>query len=206
MGTIQQGAAILRWSRPSSGHESKFAGDADGVAIARLQAGDASAFDLLFERYSDYVYNIVYGIVGKADEARDVTQEVFLQAYRSIGSFRGNSRFGTWLYRIAVNRAVDEARRQTRRRWLPFQETLASAPEPDSDPAERAEKDLSRDLVQRVLQTVPARHRDVLVLRYYQELSMEEIAEVLGCSVTAAKVRLHRARLQFRQKYEELHG
>ena len=84
--------------------------DTDACLIERFARGDTAAFDRLFLKYQDYVYNIVYGIIGKAEEARDVTQEVFVQVFRSLPSFRRGSRFATWLYRIAVNRAVDAAR------------------------------------------------------------------------------------------------
>ena len=76
--------------------ERSAAADADGDLIARFLAGDRSAFDALFIKYQDYVYNIVYGIVGQPDEARDISQEVFVQVYRSLGSFRRGSRFATW--------------------------------------------------------------------------------------------------------------
>src|SRR5689334_11115775 len=84
-------------------------GDIDDALIARFLGGDRSAFDSLFEKYQDYVYNIVHGIIGKQEEAHDVTQEVFVQVYKALPNFRRGSRFATWLYRIAVNRAVDAA-------------------------------------------------------------------------------------------------
>ena len=180
--------------------------DVDGALIARFLAGDRSAFDSLFAKYQDYVYNIVYGIVGKQEEAHDVTQEVFVQVYRSLGSFRRGSRFATWLYRIAVNRAVDAARASRGWRWLPFDETLNATPDPADSPVRTAERHSEQDVVQQVLMQVPVQHRDILVLRYYQDLSVEEISEVLGCSISAAKVRLHRARQHFKEKYVATFG
>lgn len=180
--------------------------DVDGALIARFLAGDPVAFDSLFAKYQDYVYNIVHGIVGKVDESHDVTQEVFVQVYRSLGSFRRGSRFATWLYRIAVNRAVDAARASRGWRWLPLDETLRATPDPADSPSLSAERHSNQDTVRRVLQEVAIQHRDVLVLRYFQDLSVEEIAEVLGCSVTAAKVRLHRARQHFKEKYVATFG
>src|SRR2546423_1025790 len=105
-----------------------------------------------------------------------------------------DSRFATWLYRIAVNRAVDAARASKGWRLLPLDETLRSTPDLDANPSLSAERGSDQADVQRILTQVPVHHRDVLVLRYYQDLSVEEIAEVLHCSVAAAKVRLHRAR------------
>jgi RNA polymerase sigma-70 factor (ECF subfamily) len=175
--------------------------DADESLIVRFLAGDRGAFDNLFARYQDYVYNIVHGIVGSADEARDVTQEVFVQVYRSLPGFRRGSRFATWLYRIAVNRAVDAARSAKTRKWLPLLETLRATPDPEANPSLSAEKGAERRTIQALLMQVPVQHRDVLVLKYFQDLSVEEIAEVLGISVTAAKVRLHRARHHFKEMY-----
>lgn len=195
----------LAWGAPMNG-ERTAAADDDGCLIARFLAGDRAAFDSLFAKYQDYVYNIVYGIVGKPEEAHDVTQDVFLQVYRSLGSFRRGARFATWLYRIAVNRALDAARSAKGRRWLPFDETLRAAPDPADNPAQVAARGVERDAVQAVLNLVPVQHRDALVLRYYQDLTIEEMAEVLGCSVAAAKVRLHRARQHFKEKYVAVYG
>lgn len=182
------------------------AGDADGALIARFLAGERSAFDSLFLKHQDYVYNIVYGIIGKTEEARDITQEVFVQVFRSLPSFRRGSRFATWLYRIAVNRAVDAARSAKNRNWLPFVETLGGTPDPSDGPAQTALKTEDKGLVQQILMKIPVQHRDVLVLRYYQEMSVEEMAEVLGCSVSAAKVRLHRARHHFKEMHIATYG
>jgi RNA polymerase sigma-70 factor, ECF subfamily len=178
-------------------------GDVDDSLIARFLGGDRAAFDSLFEKYQDYVYNIVHGIVGKQEEAHDVTQEVFVQVYKALPTFRRGSRFATWLYRIAVNRAVDAARASKAWRWLPLMETLRATPDPADTPARSLDRKADQESVQQVLQLVPIQHRDVLVLRYYQDLSIEEIAEVLSCSVAAAKVRLHRARQHFKERYVE---
>ncbi len=180
--------------------------DPDEPLVARFAAGDKSAFDILFDRHQEYVYNIVYGILGRQDDARDVTQEVFLQVHRSIGSFRRGSRFATWLYRIAVNRAVDAARRKSRMRWLPLVETLRDRPDETPGPEEQTAESERAGVVQRILNEVPLQHRDVLVLRYFRDLSVEDVAEVLGISVTAAKVRLHRARRCFKERYVAAFG
>lgn len=196
----------LAWGASMNGERTGTPGDVDGDLIARFLAGDRSAFDALFSKYQDYVYNIVYGIIGKSEEAHDVAQEVFVQVYRSLPSFRRGSRFATWLYRIAVNRAVDTARAAKSWRWLPFDESLRATPDPADSPGKTLERRSEREDVQKALMLVPLQHRDILVLRYYQDLSLEEIAEVLGCSVAAAKVRLHRARQHFKEKYIAAYG
>lgn len=189
--------------------EQTVATDEDSVCIARFLDGDAAAFDALFRKYQDYVYHILYGIVGSAEEARDLTQDVFLQVYRSLPKFRRDARFATWLYRVAVNRGVDAARGAKRWRFLPLvQENLAKEHLADeaTEPEFAFEKQLAQTSIQGALQKCPLSHRDILVLRYYRELSIEEIAETLDCSEAAAKVRLHRARKVFKEQYERLYG
>src|SRR5579872_6207934 len=206
MQTMRERTFSSAWGAPMNGERTGPTGDVDGGLVARFLAGERGAFDSLFLKYQDYVYNIVYGIVGKVEEAHDITQEVFVQVYRSLPSFRRGSRFATWLYRIAVNRAVDAARASRSWRWLPLDETLRATPDPADNPVQASEKQAERDAVQRVLMQVALQHRDILVLRYYQDLSIEEIAEVLGCTVSAAKVRLHRARQHFKEKYVATFG
>jgi RNA polymerase sigma-70 factor (ECF subfamily) len=181
-------------------------GDADERLVTRALSGDRGAFDALFLKYQDYVYNIVYGIVGKADAARDVTQDVFLQVYRSLGTFRRGSRFATWLYRVAANRAVDFSRAERRWRWTGLNEEARAKPDPSQGPEETAVRHGEEATVRAVLRMVPPKHRDVLVLRYFQNMSVEEIAEVLGVTVAAAKVRLHRARLHFKERFVATQG
>ncbi len=183
--------------------------DDDTQLVARFLRGDASAFDVLFLKHQDYVYNIIYGIVGSTEEARDLTQDVFLQVYKSLGGFRQGARFATWLYRIAVNRGVDAARGSRRWRFLPLLDEpslLGRAAAPEGEPEYAFERSMEREAVQKVLMCCPIAGRDILVLRYYQGLSVEEIAETLGCTVAAAKVRLHRARQTFKEKYVATYG
>ena len=175
--------------------------DEDSQIVDRFQHGESAAFNILFDRYQDYVYHIIYGIVGSAEEARDLTQDVFVQVYRSLPRFRKGSRFATWIYRIAVNRGVDAARASRRWRFLSILDVPAlseqmadSSDEPEAVAVQREE----RDAIQRILMQCPLNHRDVLVLRYYRGLSVDEIADTLGCTLSAAKVRLHRARKIFR--------
>jgi RNA polymerase sigma-70 factor (ECF subfamily) len=183
--------------------ERTFVTDEDGALVARFLAGEAAAFDTLFSKYQTYVYNIIYGIVGSAEEARDLTQDVFLQVYRSLPRFRHGSRFATWLYRIAANRAVDAARGARHWRFLPLTEepTMQHVAPHEDGPESRFARGAEQEEVRRVLQLCPVNHREILVLRYYQDLSLEEIADVLGCTLAAAKVRLHRARLNFKSHF-----
>ncbi len=183
--------------------------DEDLGLVTRFLRGEKAAFDVLFTRHQDYVYHIVYGIVGSAEEARDLTQEVFVQVYRSLPRFRGGSRFATWLYRIAVNRAVDAARSGRKWRFLSLLEDpdrTSRTTEASEEPEAMFERKLERSEVQNILMLCSVTHREVLALRYYRELSVEEIAETLECSVSAAKVRLHRARAAFKASYVAKYG
>lgn len=203
---IRQEACVPGWATPMNG-ERAVTTDEDGSLVARFLRGEAGAFDALFQKYQDYVYHIIYGIVGSSEEARDLTQDVFVQVYHALPKFRHGARFATWLYRIAANRAVDAARSSRRWRFLPI---LDDAPprseETIVDPEQMAMRGSERQSVQQVLMKCPLGHREVLALRYYQELSLEEISEVLGCSVSAAKVRLHRARKVFKDAFTALYG
>lgn len=178
--------------------------EADNAAVERFLAGDRSAFDELFRRYEDYVYRIAYGIVGDPEVAADVTQDVFVQVYRSLRFFRKGSRFSTWLYRIAANRAVDAARSMKRRSRAHTEENLEQRADPNGDPAAGDDQLDLQERVMAVMDRLPPQHREALTLRYMQLLSIEEMAAVMGCSVVAAKVRLHRARLKFRDLYYRL--
>src|ERR1051326_2556959 len=139
---IRQEACALGWGTPMNG-ERTVTTDDDGSLVARFLRGDVAAFDSLFSKYQDYVYNIIYGIVGNVEEARDLTQDVFLQVYRSLPRFRQGARFATWLYRIAVNRAVDAARGARRWRFLPIYDEPSLAGrtmESDTEPHHVAER------------------------------------------------------------------
>ncbi len=204
---LSQEACAAGWATPTNGERTVTTDDDSGL-VARFLRGDATAFDALFSKYQDYVFHIVYGIVGSAEESRDLTQDVFLQVYRGLPNFRRGSRFATWLYRIAVNRAVDAARGAKRWRFLPFLETPGLALQADTadGPEQIAQGRAEREDIQRILMRCPLGCRETLALRYYRDLSLEEIAEVLSCSVGAAKVRLHRARKVFRENYVAVYG
>lgn len=188
-----------------SGEEAARSEDRDDAAIARFLAGDTSAFNELYDRYADYVFNIAYGVLGNTDAAADVTQEVFLLVYRALNRFRRGSRFATWLYRIALNRALDAARAAKRRKWLPWETVMDRRSAPETDPATQDDQRDLTSVINRVLENMPEEPRKVLTLRYFSDLTVEEIAEVLGCSVPAAKVRLHRARRKFKDVLEKLY-
>jgi RNA polymerase sigma-70 factor (ECF subfamily) len=164
--------------------------DPDDGLVAQAKSGDTSAFGVLFQRHRAFVYNVCYRMLGSVDDAVDITQTVFLQAYSHIRRFRGDSGFRTWLYRIAVNSSTEYLRREQRRRRLAANlvYALPETKSPDNQ-------------VWETILRLPEDLRAILVLFYYEELACTEIAEVLGCSEGAVRTRLHRARIAFKSKF-----
>jgi RNA polymerase sigma-70 factor (ECF subfamily) len=165
----------------------------DSDLVRQVVSGNSVAFDALFQRHKPFVYNVCYRMLGNADDAVDATQSTFIKAYDSIRKFRGDASFRTWLYRIAVNMCTEALRRESRRRGL-----LANTPDPAID------DDEPNDGVWEAMLELNSDTRALLVLFYFQELSGSEVAQVMQCSEGAVRVRLHRARMLFKKKYEEL--
>jgi len=189
----------------------------DEVLAARAAAGDDPAFETIVHRYQARVFRLVCRLTGDAD-APDVLQETFLQVYRHLSSFRGESQFGTWLYRIATNAALMH-RRVTKRRaaesledYLPrFDADGVHAATPaELQVASRADEILDREtLAERardVIGRLPDLYRDAFVLRDLEEMSTAHVAQVLGIEPAAVRQRVHRARLMLRGYLSDLVG
>jgi len=189
----------------------------DEVLAARAAAGDDPAFETIVRRYQARVFRLACRLTGDSD-APDVLQETFLQVYRHLSSFRGESQFGTWLYRIATNAALMHRRGAKRRAAESLEDYL---PRFDADgvhtatPAElqvasRADEMLDREtLAERardVIGRLPDRYRDAFVLRDLEEMSTADVAEVLGIEPAAVRQRVHRARLMLRGFLSDLLG
>lgn len=181
--------------------------DPDAELIARFVGGDTQAFETLFARYRDYVYNISYQMVGNADDASDLTQETFFRVWRALPHFQGNSQFSTWLYRIAVNACISELRKRPKTPPISIEDDENLVPLHSMEDQRSAEQTFMRRLAQEkvrdLVQTLPPDYRTVIVLRHFQELSYQEIADVMKCTVGAIKIKLHRARKMFRTRYED---
>jgi RNA polymerase sigma-70 factor (ECF subfamily) len=160
--------------------------------IAACRRGDPDAFAVLFEAHKDRVFSIALRYSGDEAAAMDIAQDIFLKLISKIGDFRGDSRFESWLYRLVVNRCLDY--RRGRRRWLPvvddMLDALSSTRESALHGLLRAE---AQENVWQVVGKLPAAQRIVVVLRYTEGLSYEEIAELLGCSTGTVASRLNRA-------------
>lgn len=167
----------------------------DVTLVRRALAGDQSAFASLVDKYKDSVFNVAYRMLSNPTEAEDVAQETFVRAYTQLRTYKDSHRFSTWLLSIASHLSIDQLRR---RRFLalplenvPFLEWIADLGQGPEDMALATE---ASDEMQQVLSTLPAKYRAVLVLRYWHDLSYEEIAEALHLTAPLVKARLHRAR------------
>lgn len=167
--------------------------DADLVRL--FGDGDERAFDELLVRYERKVYAIAYRMCGDPDDARDVTQDVFLSAYKALRTFRYEAQLGTWFHRVAVNAALDRLRKRKRRAESPLElvrERADAGPAPD----ERAEATERAAAVQAALNKLSDDHRAVLVLHDIQDLDYAGVAEALHIPIGTVKSRIHRARAE----------
>jgi RNA polymerase sigma-70 factor (ECF subfamily) len=176
--------------------------DSDEVLCERVAGRDEAAFDRLVERYQQRAFRIAWSILRDAEEARDVSQEAFIRLYQTAGSFAGRARFSTWFYRIVVNLCLDHRRKRRWWRHVFAREERADAedgggldehPAPAVDPVDAMEHERALANVWAAVARLSPQQRAALVLQVQEDLSLKEIAAVLGCSEPTARVHLHRA-------------
>jgi len=167
--------------------------------VAAARDGDRDAFDELVRRTHQGTYTLALRLTADEEDARDVTQEAYLRAYRGLGGYRGDAAFTTWLYRITANCAATFLTTRSRHRHDPLTDgTDVADAGIDADVEQRATAGDLRDRVEAAVAQLPPRLRAVVVLRDVYDLPHDAIAAELGISVSAAKVRLHRARHKLR--------
>lgn len=162
----------------------------DRFLVAAAQAGDPHAFEALVRRHHGSLYRVALRLLGSEIEAEDAAHETLVQAWRALSTFRGESAFSTWLYRIVTNRCLNA--RAARHPMEPLPDVMIDR---DSDPAEALAQSERLDALARGVLALPAEQRAALVLRELEGLSYEQIAEAVGVTVGAVKGRIHRARL-----------
>ncbi len=180
----------------------------DNSLIAACRAGRTEAFGVLVQRYQDRLYPTMLRLTGSAEDALDLLQDAFLRAFEKLDKFQGESSFYTWIYRIAVNLALS-GRRRRKGAVRVIGATRVDALDPPSDPSlsdpalplERAERDR---LIQEALNALANDHRAVVVMKEFDGLRYEEIATVLGVPVGTVRSRLHRARLELRDRLKDV--
>jgi RNA polymerase sigma-70 factor (ECF subfamily) len=176
----------------------------DAALITRARAGDHAAFETIFNQYHTQIYNYICRTMGSTEDAYDMTQDTFLKAYLALPRTSEDLKVGAWLYRIATNRCLDELRHRKLVKWQPW-EAFISAFHPSQIAKDSPERDCihteNAEEVQLILEKMHPKYRMCLILREYQDLSYDEIAEVLNTTRAAVKSLLFRAREEFRQVY-----
>lgn len=182
----------------------------------RFKDGDMGAFDELVGACESRVFNLAYRIVNNYDDATELTQDVFVKVYRSIGKFRGNSRFTTWLYSITANSCLNRLRRKKRISFFEARSLddtgedesrktpILQAVDPNPNPSETHRRTEFTKLVENSIAGLPADFRTVIVMRDLQGMAYEEISVALSCSLGTVKSRLSRARNMTKDKLQRL--
>jgi RNA polymerase sigma-70 factor, ECF subfamily len=188
--------------------------DADLADVGAAAKGDPQAFERLVLKYQDKIFNLAYRLLASREEAEELTQEIFLKVYRQVRSFRGDSLFSTWLYQVASNHCKNRLK-YLQRRKQGLHDSLDAPIQTEEGQVERsipdntkipetlvAGKELQR-LVSEKIATLPEDYRMVVVLRDIQGLSYEEIAEITGTVEGTVKSRLHRARMELKERLKK---
>jgi RNA polymerase sigma-70 factor, ECF subfamily len=168
--------------------------------VKRFLEGDVTAFEEIMNRYRRMIYNLALKMVENHDDADEVTQKTFISSYKNLGGFEGRSSLKTWLFRIAMNYSKNLIRDRGRRQGDEVNEHIAA---PDADIGGRLDMEEKRKVLAQAVKTLPPRQKDVLQLRVQQELSFAQIADIVGCSVSAAKVNYHYAVKTLRTRIPE---
>jgi len=180
--------------------------------MVRIAEGDDDAFEILVNRHQTPVLNLVYRFVGDRTQAKDLAQEVFLKVWQSAKSYKPEAKFTTWVYRITANLCINELKSSRRKRWFSFhrsdEDSENSMEDSISDGSPNAEdlllaKERSSQ-ISGVLQSLPDNQRMALILKRYDDLSYQEIAQILGCSVSAVESLLFRAKRALQEKLKNL--
>jgi RNA polymerase sigma-70 factor (ECF subfamily) len=189
--------------------QKRAAEDFDELGLVQAaKKGDLDAFSELVNRYDRNIFRIAQHITHNEEDAQDVVQDAFLKAYQNLAQFQGNSKFYTWLVRIAVNEALMKLRKRRNEKTVSLDEDVeteeGSIPREVADWAPNPEQNYGQselgDILRKTIQGLPPGFRTVFVLRDVEGMSTEETAEMLGLSVPAVKSRLLRARLQLRER------
>ncbi len=180
--------------------------------VAAAKAGDSGAFSELIRHYDRRVFRMAKQITQNDDDAEDVLQETFLKAYTHLDDFQGNSKFYTWVVRIAVNEALMKLRKRRSDRTVPLDDPIDTGEDEvvreiavwDQNPEDTYSREELGTILDEAVQSLKPAYRTVFILRDIEELSIEETAETLNLSISAVKSRLLRARLQLREKLTRL--
>jgi RNA polymerase sigma-70 factor, ECF subfamily len=186
---------VLEHTQDTSQHE----------LIGRCQSSDSDAFRVLFDRYKDRVYSIALRYSGEESIAQDIAQDTFLKLFSNIGSFRGDASFDSWLYRLVVNACFDQ-KRKTRRLTPLIDGFLDLLRSPGNSALDQVLRSEMSGQVRAVVESLPPEQRMIVVLRYTEALSYEQIAEILGCAAGTVASRLNRVHKVLERRLARLAG
>jgi RNA polymerase sigma-70 factor (ECF subfamily) len=184
----------------------------ESALVAKAREGDASAFGELVRRYERRIFRLAKNITQSDEDAEDVLQETFLKSYEHLPDFQGQSKFYTWIVRIAVNESLMKLRKRKSDRTVPLDEPFDTGEDTlvreiavwDENPEQQYSREELGDILEKAVDSLRPTFRTVFVLRDIEELSTEETSEALGISIPAVKSRLLRARLELREKLTRL--
>jgi len=182
----------------------------DDELVARSVGGDAESFNQLILRWERPIYALAYRVIGREEDARDVCQETFLRAFRALPGFKGQAKFSSWLYRIALNLCRDWIRRQRRAPVTQMPEDVDLGEfAAERGPVESIEELVSRRelsaIVEEVMARLPEEQRTAIILKEYHGMTFQEIADMQGCPLSTVKTRLYQGLLVVRRQLEK-HG
>ncbi len=178
--------------------------------IEQLKKGDETAFKSIVDTWQDMVYNAALGIVQNAEDAEDIAQEVFVQVYHSVGSFKGDSKFSTWLYRIAVTKSLDHVRRKKRKKRFGLvrslfgedSETTIDAPDFHHPGVNMEQKENAATLF-KAIKLLPENQRVAFTLNKLEGLSYQEVSDIMKTTVSSVESLMHRAKTNLQKKLED---
>lgn len=217
---ITAACPIVRFNKKEGSSDLPSQNEVDLATIERAKQGDLSAYRVLVETYQQRVFSIALGVVGNSEDAQDIAQEAFLKVFRKLSSFRGQSSFYTWLYRIVFNLSVDLSRKRYRHREVmkgdnysldrDLQES-SNVPSNNivavsADPEVEYSRSQLRDGLDLALGELSSEHKAVIMLREIDGLSYQEISDVIGCSKGTVMSRLHHARRRLQKALQGFRG
>ena len=179
----------------------------DELLFSQVQREDMHAFDMIVSRYKTRLYNCVYRMVNNAENAEDLVQETFLRVYKNRHNYQATSNFSTWIYTIALNLARSELRKRKRRQFFSLNSSTYEdsntegfdLPDTSAGPSEHLEHSELGRAIQKAIDQLPIKYRTVIILRDVQELSYEQISEILACPTGTVKSRVNRARIRLQE-------
>ena len=170
--------------------------------LKRIAGGEKEFFGELVLKHQDFIFNVVKGFVRFEEEARDITQEVFLKAYENIDKFRGDSKFSSWLYRIAYNHSMNWSERKAGRETQLDDSLAETIPEEPSTADDMFDRELVLSRIKEIIEELPVKYKIVLKLYYFEEKSYQEISDALGIPLNTVKIQLLRAKEQVRKRLD----